>query len=135
MTHPYPSRASRWLRIVCLILVLAPWPIGAIAPTHEAYVTNAEGNSVSVIDTMTNEITATIPVGASPAAVVISGDGTRAYVINSGSNSLSVIDTATHDVGTVVLGDTPSSVAAAKVGSRAYMLGATGLFYVINAAI
>jgi len=134
MTHPYPSRASRWLRIVCLILVLAPWPIGAIAPTHEAYVTNAEGNSVSVIDTEQNEITATIPVGLSPAAVVISGDGTRAYVINRGSNSLSVIDTATHDVATVVLGDTPSSVAAGKVGSLVYVLGETGLFSVIDAS-
>src|SRR3954453_9051653 len=128
MIHPYPSRASRWLRIVGLILVLAPWPIGAIAPTHEAYVTNAEGNSVSVIDTATNEITATIPVGLNPAAVVISGDGTRAYVINSGSTSLWVIDTATHKVSPVVLGDTPSSVAAAKVVSRVYVLGETGLF-------
>ncbi|MFC9769407.1 YncE family protein [Rhodococcus jostii] len=57
-------------------------PIGvAITPggTH-AYVANADGGSVSVIETATNTVTATIPVGASPFAVAITPNGTHAYV-------------------------------------------------------
>jgi DNA-binding beta-propeller fold protein YncE len=48
---------------------------------------------VSVIDTASNTVTATIPVGRRPAAVAISPDGHHAYVTNTDSSSVSVIDT------------------------------------------
>jgi YVTN family beta-propeller protein len=36
---------------------------------QNAYITNAESNNVSVIDTATNKVTATIPVGSGPVGV------------------------------------------------------------------
>ena len=44
-----------------------------------AYVTNQLDNTVSVIDTATHTVLATIPVGAVPVGVAITPDGTRAY--------------------------------------------------------
>src|SRR5215467_16052528 len=85
------------LRVVCPI-VLVGVPLLAI-PGHgqtRAYVTNTSG-TVSVINTMTNTIVATISVGIFPSGVAITPDGTRAYVANI-VNSISVIDTATNAV-------------------------------------
>jgi YVTN family beta-propeller protein len=49
------------------------------------------GSNVSVIDTATNEVVATVPVGGN--AVAVTPDGTRAYVSDG-----SVIDTVTNRV-------------------------------------
>src|SRR5437667_37137 len=58
-----------------------------------AYVTNTSG-TVSVIDTATNTVVATILVGIFPSGVAITPDGTRAYVtINFPNNVVAVIDT------------------------------------------
>ena len=46
--------------------------------------TEAGSGTVSVIDSATNTVVATIPVGGGPIAVAISADGTRAYVTNLG---------------------------------------------------
>jgi YVTN family beta-propeller protein len=54
--------------------------------------------SVSVIDTATNTVPATVSVGSSPQGVAVNPAGTRVYVANAGSNSVSVIDTATNTV-------------------------------------
>jgi len=50
---------------------------------------------VSVIDTATHTVTATIKVGRNPLDVALTPDGATAYVANAGSNSVSVIDTST----------------------------------------
>ena len=50
-----------------------------------AYVTNYQSHSVSVIDTATNAVIATVPVGSSPGGVAITPDGAFAYVANQGS--------------------------------------------------
>ncbi len=49
---------------------------------------NRDSNSVSVIDTATNTVVATISVGANPFGVSFSPDGTRAYVTNQTSNEV-----------------------------------------------
>ncbi len=51
---------------------------------------------MSVIDTSTNAVTATIPVGITPNNIAITPDGSEVYVANSGSNNVSVIDTASN---------------------------------------
>ena len=62
----------------------------------EVYVVNtgtASGTgSVSVIDTETNSVVATIPVHKLPYFIDVDVDGRRAYVANSGSNTVSVIN-------------------------------------------
>jgi YVTN family beta-propeller protein len=77
-----------------------------------AYVADAGANSVTVINTATNTVVATVGVGAIPTDVSISPDGAHAYVTNAGSNSVSVIDTNTDAVSaTVPVGVHPVNVA------------------------
>ena len=65
-----------------------------------------------MIDTATNTVVATIPVGASPQGVAINPDGTFAYVANGGNDNVSVIDTATNTVvATIPVGDAPAFLA------------------------
>jgi YVTN family beta-propeller protein len=53
---------------------------------------------VSVIDTNTKAVIATLPVGVQPMGIAMTPDGVSAYVANQGSNSLSIIDTAQRTV-------------------------------------
>jgi YVTN family beta-propeller protein len=48
-----------------------------------------------VIDTSSNEIVATIPVGERPWNMALTPDGAKLYVANGRSGTVSVIDTAT----------------------------------------
>ena len=63
-----------------------------------AYVMNSGSDSVSVIDTTTNTVTATVPVEDSPVWAALTPNGRFAYVVNHGSGSVSVINTATKAV-------------------------------------
>jgi len=66
----------------------------AVNPTgSRLYVANTLSNTVSVIDTATNGVVATIPVGDAPIGVAVAPDARRVYVANSASSSVSVIDT------------------------------------------
>ncbi len=58
---------------------------------------------MSVIDTATNTVTATIPVGPEPYGVAVTPDGSKVYVANF-SNSVSVIATATNTVTDTIYG-------------------------------
>jgi len=92
-----------------------------------AYVTNFSSNTVSVIDTATNTVVATVPVGTNPEGVAITPDGTRAYVANNGSGTVSLIDTASNTVvATVQVGTNPEGVAITPDGTRAYVANMGG---------
>ncbi|MFD5428331.1 beta-propeller fold lactonase family protein, partial [Streptomyces sp. NPDC127084] len=95
----------------------------AVSPDGtRAYVTNLSSNSVSVIDTATNTVSATIAAVGTPFGVAVSPDGTRIYVTNVGANTVSVIDTATNTViATVAVGTEPFGVAVTPDGTRAYV--------------
>ncbi|MGB9938963.1 PGF-pre-PGF domain-containing protein [Methanosarcina sp.] len=87
-----------------------------------AYITNYYSNNVSVIDTATNTVTATIPVGSDPMGVAVTTDGTKVYVANENSSSVSVIDTATNTVTTTVnVGNAPEGVAVTPDGKKVYV--------------
>ncbi|MEU6216730.1 YncE family protein [Streptomyces sp. NPDC047022] len=91
---------------------LAAAPTRATAPTPSAYATNFNSDTVSVVDTATNTVTATIPVGGGPTGVAITPQGTRAYVTKAFSNDVSVIDTTTNTVtATIPVGLFPIGVA------------------------
>src|SRR5215472_3412943 len=65
-----------------------------------AYITNFDPNTVSVIDTATNTVVATIPANK-PAGVAVSRDGSRVYVVGGDSppgGNVSVIDASTNTV-------------------------------------
>jgi len=87
-----------------------------------AYVANLSSNNVSVINTATNKLVATISVGTSPFSVAITPNGLYAYVTNSGSNNVSVINTSTNTVvDTISVGTSPSSIAITPNGLYAYV--------------
>ncbi|WBP85190.1 Ig-like domain repeat protein [Kitasatospora cathayae] len=105
-------------------VAVGSFPTGvAITPDGlHAYVTNEGDNTVSVIATATNTVTATIPVGSGPFDVAITPDGLHAYVTNEGGNSVSVIATATNTtVATIPVGSGPFGVAVAPGGLHAYV--------------
>ena len=62
-----------------------------------------------MIDTATNTLSATIPVGASPFGVAVTPDGSKVYVANSFSDTVSVIDAATNTLigSPIPVGDRP----------------------------
>src|SRR5262252_3614707 len=103
-----------------LACVLAP------ASTHaqNAYITNLGSNTVSVIDTASNSVSATIPVGASPFGVAVTPDGSKVYVAHDSTpGAVTVIDTATNTVvGLPIPVSVPAvGVAVAPDGSRVYI--------------
>jgi len=87
-----------------------------------AYVTNYRSHNVSVINTATNAVDATVAVRHYPYGVAITPDGAFAYITNSSSNNVSVINTATNAVDvTVAVGTTPRIVAITPDGAFAYI--------------
>ncbi|MGH9554639.1 MAG: beta-propeller fold lactonase family protein [Terriglobales bacterium] len=73
---------------------LAPVSITPLPDGSRAYVANRDSNNVSVINTLNNTVTKTIPVGSAPLSVGSAPDSSRVYVANSGSNNTSVIRTS-----------------------------------------
>ena len=89
---------------------------------------NSGQSTVSVINTATNTIVQTIPVGVSclcvnPDSLVISRDGRRVYVANEVANTVSVINTATNTVAaTINVGVSLSSIALSPDGDTLYVV-------------
>jgi YVTN family beta-propeller protein len=89
---------------------------------QNAYITNGGSDTVSVIATATNTVTATVPVGEAPLGVAVSPDGSKVYVANNGPGTVSVIDTATNTViATIPVGNEPFGVAVSPDGSKVYV--------------
>jgi YVTN family beta-propeller protein len=90
------------MKKLALALTLACLLGLASARAQNAYITNQSSNTVSVIDTTTDTVIATIPVGQTPFGVAVSPDGRQVYVTNVFSNTVSVIDTATSTVSATI---------------------------------
>ncbi|MCK5711042.1 MAG: beta-propeller fold lactonase family protein [Deltaproteobacteria bacterium] len=80
---------------------------------NPAYITLRKNNSVSVIDTLNNTETTTIPVGDEPVNITVSPDGSRAYVTNNGDDNVSVINLIDYNkiISTITVGQTPNGLA------------------------
>jgi len=90
--------------------------------TTFGYVINVNDNTVSVIDTVSNTVVATIPVGGFPDGVATTPDGTHAYVTNAFDSTVSVIDTASNTVvATIPVRQEPNGVAVTSDGTHAYV--------------
>ena len=74
-------------RVFLCIAAIAVCNAGAVP---FAYISNSGSNTVSVIDTATNTVTANVAVGAEPTGVAVNAFGTRVYVTNEGSGTVSV---------------------------------------------
>ncbi len=115
------------LRIVAGISLLAILLlVSSAGATPYAYVTGItdiyNSGTVSVIDTATDNVTATVNVGFNPAGIAVNPSGTKIYVANMNSNNVSVIDTANNTVSaTVPIGASPQGVAVNPSGTKVYV--------------
>src|SRR5215212_1873570 len=69
-----------------------------------AYVPNEGSGTISVIDTGTDTVTATLKFGQKPRGIALSADGARLYLSDQSLNALIVVDTTNkREVGRVAL--------------------------------
>ncbi len=119
----------------------------ALSPTgNRLYVTNANSDTVSMIDTATDTVlkaltvsltttkangTKTPILGSSPNAIAVSPDGGTLYVANGSDNAIAVIDpnspTANPVHGLIPTGWYPTAVVADKTGGQIYIANGYGL--------
>ena len=87
--------------------------LSAVSPDGtRLYVPNHDTDSVSVIDTTTDELITNIQVAPNPHWVAFTPDGTKAYTANHDSNLVSAIDPATNTVtATIPTPKSPHSIA------------------------
>jgi YVTN family beta-propeller protein len=127
-------RVSGLLAIAAFVAVCLLTSARALA--QNAYITNSGDNTVSVIDTTSNTVTATIGVGINPFGVAVTRDGRKVYVTNGSDNTVSVLSTATNTVtATIGAGLTPQGVAVTRDGSTVYVTNqGSGTVSVIDTA-
>lgn len=93
----------------------APAAVAASPNGDQVYVTNQgdadTAGSVSIIDTATASVAATVQAGVSPFGLSFDQDGKRVFVVNAGSDNVSVIDaTSATVVATIGAGASPRSL-------------------------
>ncbi len=87
-----------------------------------AYVANIIDNSVSVINTVTDQVWATIPVGIGPGNIAVSPNASRIYTTNQGSHTVSVVDAASQSViAQVPIFGVPAALIVSQDGSKVYV--------------
>lgn len=113
--------------------------IGIANPTltpdgRYAYAADGDSNQVAVIDTVTDNVIATIPVGAQPWRAYSSPDGKMMLVPNNGDQTISVIDTKKNKViATFPGGEDMTGINFVNNGKKAYVISrAESSVYVIN---
>jgi YVTN family beta-propeller protein len=91
-----------------------------------AYVTNAEDNTLSVVDVAQRKVVGEIGSGTSPHGLRMSPDGREIYVANTGDDSVSVIDVAgLREVARIPVGKAPGQVGFTPDGRRVYVSSTT----------
>ncbi len=127
----FRGRGLQGLLTAVLSLFGAAIPAGAAST--DAYVVSSTG-TVSVIDTATSTVKATLTVGAGPSRVTVSPDGAKAYVSHPTAGYVSVIDTYIPAViSTIATSAGPGEVAVTPNGQQLWV-GVTGGVQVIDLA-
>jgi YVTN family beta-propeller protein len=130
-----PSRRARRAAVLVLLVAAlltnlfmttghpaAAFPCVECAGHPTAYVTNADSNTVTPIDTTTNTPGQPILVGTNPLGIAITPTGFLAYVANSGSGTVTPILTATNTPETpLAVGPRPVSLAISPDGGTVYV--------------
>jgi YVTN family beta-propeller protein len=124
-----PTKSRSLSRRVPLIVALAALALALLAPQALAryvYTGNYDNETVSVIDTATNQVVGSpIPIDGEPYTMAIAPDGKTLYVGVTSGEDLSVVDTQTNQVtGTIPLGiSEASTIAISPDGKKAYVAG------------
>lgn len=114
-------RLARGAAVGAIALVsLTAASAGALATT--VFVSNEKGNSITVINGESLEVTATVPVGNRPRGIILSPDGKFLYVCASDDDTIEILDTATLKVvGTLPSGPDPEVMDLSPDGSLMYV--------------
>ena len=76
-----------------------PWGLAFGADGTLLYVAGSGTGTISVIDTVTNQVVGEpIVIGGSPRYLAVTPDGTRLFVTNDGNDTVSIVDLATNSV-------------------------------------
>jgi len=103
-------------------VLLGLWGSSQVAHAQgRAYVGNFGSDSVSVLDTSSNTVVATVKVGVQPFGVAITPDGTRVYVANCGGDVFVIATSNNAVLAKVVVGGCPTGVAITPDGSHVYV--------------
>ena len=78
--------------------------LGVAAEARTIYVSNEQGNTVSIVDGDSLELVQEVPVGERPRGIVLSPDGKFLYVCASEDDTVQILDTKTLEI----VGDLPS---------------------------
>jgi YVTN family beta-propeller protein len=121
-------------RILVLAMGAALAMVLGVGPSRaqNAYVTNSDDGTVTVIATGTNTVAGSpITVGNGPGGVAVTPDGSQVYVSNNDTNTVSVINTATNAVSTITVGtagtEGPAGIAVTPDGKTVYVAVANEL--------
>jgi len=103
-------------RLALSILALACLSQARAAPF--AYVPNERSGTVSVIDTASDRVVATIKTGGKPRGIAASPDGRRLYVSDQPTGSLVVVDLAAREISEQIpVGKSPEGVTISRDGA------------------
>ncbi len=116
---------TRLPRIVDTIAMPAGAREIAVDPSNRrAYVTGRAGTPVSVIDTATNTVVATIPAGPNPGGVAVDPARGTLYVTDRDERTVTLIDTGTRAaVASIPVGFDPVSVIVDPDAPTVYVIG------------
>ena len=115
---------DRMPRSVALATLLLCW-CGAGAHAELVYVANNSADTVSVFDTATGAVTATIVTAKGPSGIAITPDGSKAYVSNivdGLDGTVTVLSTATNAIlATIQTHGTPQAGVVSPDGTTVYI--------------
>jgi YVTN family beta-propeller protein len=108
---------ARSIFAVAFVLAVASCALGSTSASTRIYVTNSEGDDISVIDLATRKVTADIHVGKQVHGVCAPADGRRVFTTIESENSLKIINTTTNEVvSTIPLTGRPNQCASTPDG-------------------
>ncbi|HEX9880795.1 MAG TPA: glutaminyl-peptide cyclotransferase [Candidatus Binatia bacterium] len=73
-------------------------PTSAAEVRQRAFITNSDGDSISIIDRKNYNVIKTLPVGDYPHHMIVSLDGRHLYVGNTHSDTVSTVDLAAEEI-------------------------------------
>ena len=135
MYQAVSGRISGFRRIVFIFLAAVALIAVSYPATAKpfAYVANLYSGTVSVFDTATNKIVATIPVG-DPHGIAVHPNGKLVYVLHYGGD-ISVINVATNKIVDIIPVDTDGlAIAIHPAGTFLYIVSALNSILVVNIA-
>src|ERR1700684_965784 len=115
------------LHHVVPLVALAPAPLPAAAATVRIYVTNSAGDSIHVIDPVSNKVVQEIKDVVGAHGIAVSPDGARVYGSNEETSTLDVFDRKSGKlIKKVALSDHPNNIPVTKNGDRIVVAIARG---------